>query len=88
MVILLQQLPEEASFNTSIEEDWSFARQVQVGILNELRIMRTENINMQGGEANPPHIIKTPRQELAEQHDAEQKKQIRIGIMAQLNQGV
>jgi hypothetical protein len=88
LMVLLDCTPEESSFRLAATEDWSHTRKLLASTVNELRIMRVENVVAGGGEYQDPQLIKTPGQELADQFDSEKKQAIRAGIMSQLHQGV
>jgi len=86
LLIVLRNLPDDSSFKNAMREDWSEDKYIQVGILNEARLMRADNAAFEQVEMEPM-LIKSPKQQEAEQADAEAKLALRAGIMEQLKAG-
>lgn len=84
LLAVLKHLPDDSAFRLAYREDWSEDKYITVGILNELRIMRSDNSVLAGGDPLEPVLVKSPAQQLADQFDSEQKQAIRGGINAQL----
>lgn len=84
VLAVLKHLPDDSTFKVAYREDWSQERYIQVAILNELRIMRSDNAVLQGRDPIDHQIVKSPPQQLADQEDADHRAAIIGGIRAQL----
>lgn len=84
LLVILKTMPEDSEFKNAFREDWSEDKYIQTGIVNELRLMRGDNAVYNHHEMVPV-LLKSPRQQLAEEIDSEQKLAVRAGIMAQLH---
>lgn len=84
LILLVFKLPDDSLFKTEWRLDWSPKQYNDAAILNELRIMRAENAVFAGREYREPILMKSPRQQEADQIDEELKNDIRAGIRAQL----
>lgn len=83
-MIVLGNLKDDSAFAKAYRDDWSQEEYVEVGILNELRLMRCDNVAMHAQKQVEPFVLKSPAQLRADEDDSENKRQIRGGIMAQL----
>ena len=85
----MTHLDEKSAFKTAYRDyDWSGERYMWAGILNEIRIMRADNVAIHNGEKMDAILLKSPSQlDLEEQKEIEAAG-FRGGIMAQLHGGV
>ena len=83
-MILLKDLDEDSAFKNAYREDWPESKYLEVGVLNELRLIRADQAALHANEKMEPMLIKSPAQARAEAVDDERRLAIRAGIMAQL----
>ena len=88
LLSFVSQLPESSRFKSVARDDWDEDRYIQVGILNELRIMRADNVAMHASNKMEPILVKSPAQQKAEEEKEESNLALRGGIMAQLRGGL
>lgn len=85
LLTIVSLLPNDSAFKLEATEDWSLDTRLLSGVLNELRIMRSENAVFNGNDYREPNLVKSPSQVMAEQITTEHNTNVRTGIMAQLN---
>ena len=83
-MVLLKDLDEDSAFKNAYREDWPESKYLEVGVINELRLIRADQAAMHANEKMEPMLIKSPAQTRAEEFDNERRLAIRAGIMAQL----
>lgn len=85
LLVLLDHLPEDSAFKTAIREgDWSFEQYISVGILNEIRLLRTDQAAINGHKMDSA-LIESPAQMERKQEIGRRNEALRAGILAQLN---
>lgn len=84
LIALLEHLPDDSAFKKAHREgDWSFNEYVAAGIVNELRLLRTDQAAINGQKMDTI-LIESPAQ-LEKKHEVEVLHQAqRAGILAQL----
>lgn len=84
LLVLLEGLPEGSLFKTALRDgDWGLDEYIQAGVLNELRLLRTDQAAVNGHKMEVS-FVESPaqierRQETEREHEAQ-----RAGILAQL----
>lgn len=84
LLALLEHLPEDTAFKKAHREgDWSFDEYVAAGIVNELRLLRTDQAAI-NGQKMETILIESPAQ-IEKKNEIELVNQAhRAGILAQL----
>lgn len=88
LLSFLTLLPPSSRFKSAAREDWDEDRYIQVGILNELRIMRADNVAMHASDKMEPILLKSPSQQRQDDEVESHNIAIRSGIMNQLMGGI
>lgn len=83
LLTLLEFLPDKSAFKTSAREDWSDEEYVQVGILNEIRMLRGDQAAIAGHEMDPV-LLESPRQLREREEYREEQKLVRDGLLKHL----
>jgi hypothetical protein len=82
--VLLEGLPEDSLFRTAMRDgDWGLDTYVQAGILNELRLLRTDQAAVNGHKMEVSFVESPAQVERREETEREREAQ-RAGILAQL----
>lgn len=85
MFVILQSLKDKSEFKTAIREDWDDQQYMWAGILNEIRILRADQVALHSQQKMEPVLLKSPREQAAEDEKAQQHQALRTGILAQLH---
>lgn len=85
LLAVLELADEDSPFKNAFREDWSTEKYIRVSVLNELRLMRADNVAMHVEKEIPANLMKSPSQLRAEEVQTEYKFDIRSGIMRQLH---
>lgn len=84
LLVLLEGLPEDSLFRTAMRDgDWGLDAYVQAGILNELRLLRTDQAAVNGHKMEVS-FIESPAQIERRQEAEREREAQRAGILAQL----
>jgi len=84
LIALLQHLPDDSAFKKSHREgDWGFNEYMWAGIVNEVRLLRSDQAAINGQKMDIS-LIESPAQ-LEQKHELEKVREVqRAGILAQL----
>lgn len=88
LLLLAKNLPATSAFKREAQRngDWSDDEYIQAGILNELRLLRTDFAAVNGSRMEPT-LVESPRQIEVREEDTEEKARLRRHIIRQLNIG-
>lgn len=85
LLVLLVGLKDTSLFKTMYRDDWSDERYMLASILNEIRILRADNVAIHSSQKMEPFLLKSPSQQRFELDKEDEAVAIRSGIMAQLH---
>lgn len=88
LLILIHKLPDDSEFKREAYRngDWTDRQYTDAGILNEIRLLRTDFAAMHGNTMDPV-LVESPRQAAASASEARFKAKVRSRISQQLNIG-
>lgn len=87
LMVLLVGLRETSQFKTMYRDDWDDGKYLLASILNEIRIMRADNVAIHSSEKMEPVLMKSPSQCRLELDKEKNSASMRGGILAQLHGG-
>jgi len=84
LIALLEHLPDDSAFKRAHRDgDWGFDEYISAGIVNELRLLRSDQAAINGQKMDID-LIESPTQ-LEQKHELEKLREVqRRGILAQL----
>jgi hypothetical protein len=87
LLVLLVGLRETGQFKTMYRDDWDDSKYLIASILNEIRILRADNVAIHSSEKMEPVLLKSPSQSRLELDKESEAASFRGGILAQLHGG-
>jgi hypothetical protein len=88
LIAVLRYAGSDSALKSAVREDWDDDTYLMATLINEIRIMRADNVAIHSGQKMEPILMRSPKQVAADEEASQEKAAIRGGIMAQLYGGV